>query len=151
MLRAGLNVNVIPSTAEAVIDIRMLPDEDLPALMAGLSARIGDSAITIEPLAVTRPVAPPSPVDSSMYRALERAALRVYPGTTVLPSMMNGATDMAQLRAKGVSSYGVGPAMTSDDFVQHGWHSDVERLSEASLYQFVEFLWTAVIEVAAKK
>jgi len=30
-------------------------------------------------------------------------------------------------------------------------HSDVERLSEASLYQFVEFLWTAVIEVAVKK
>jgi len=86
-----------------------------------------------------------------MYRALEHAALRVYPGTTVLPSMMNGATDMAQLRAKGVSSYGIGPAMTSEDFVQHGWHSDVERLSEASLYQFVEFLWTAVIEVAVKK
>jgi acetylornithine deacetylase/succinyl-diaminopimelate desuccinylase-like protein len=151
MLRAGLSVNVIPSTAEAVIDIRTLPDEDLPALMAGMSARIGDSAITIEPLAVTRPVAPPSPIDSSMYRALEHAALRVYPGTTVLPSMMNGATDMAQLRAKGVSSYGVGPAMTSEDFVQHGWHSDVERLSEASLYQFVEFLWTAVSEVAVKK
>jgi acetylornithine deacetylase/succinyl-diaminopimelate desuccinylase-like protein len=151
MLRAGLGVNVIPSTAEAVIDIRILPDEDLPALMAQMAARIGDAAITIEPLGATRPVAPPSPVDSSMYRALEHAALRVYPGTTVLPSMLNGATDMAQLRAKGVSSYGVGPAMTRDDFVQHGWHSDVERLSEASLYQFVEFLWTAVIEVAVKK
>ena len=151
MLRAGLSVNVIPSTAEAVIDIRILPDEDLPALIAEMSARIGDSAIAIEPLAVTRPVAPPSPIDSTMYRALEQAALRVYPGSTVLPSMMNGATDMAQLRAKGVSSYGVGPAMTSDDFVQHGWHSDVERLSEASLYQFVEFLWTAVSEVAVKK
>jgi len=50
-----------------------------------------------------------------------------------------------------VSSYGVGPAMTSDDFVQHGWHSDVERLPEESLHQFVQFMWTAVIEVAVKK
>ena len=64
--------------------------------------------------------------------------------------MMNGATDMAQLRARGVSSYGVGPAMTGNDFVQHGWHSDVERLPEASLYQFVQFLWSAVVEVAVK-
>jgi acetylornithine deacetylase/succinyl-diaminopimelate desuccinylase-like protein len=151
MLRAGLGVNVIPSTAEAVIDIRILPDEDFPALIAGMSARIGDPAIAIEPLSVTRPVASPSPIDSSMYGALEHAAVRVFAGSTVLPGMMNGATDMAQLRAKGVSSYGVGPAMTSDDFVQHGWHSDVERLSEASLYQFVEFVWTAVREVAVKK
>ena len=59
---------------------------------------------------------------------------------------------MAQLRARGVSSYGVGPAMTSGvDFVQHGWHSDVERLPEASLYQFVEFMWTAVSDIAVKK
>ena len=69
----------------------------------------------------------------------------------MLPSMMNGATDMAQLRARGVSSYGVGPAMTSDDSSQHGWHSDVERLPETSLYQFVEFMWTAVSDIAVKK
>jgi hypothetical protein len=69
----------------------------------------------------------------------------------VLPSMMNGATDMAQLRAKGVSSYGVGPAMTRDDFARHGWHSDVERLQGASLYQFVQFMWSAVTEAAVKK
>ncbi len=148
MLQAGIGPNVIPSTAEAVIDIRILPDEDLPALTAEMTARIGDPAVRIEPLPITRPVAPPSPIDSSMYRALEQAAQRVYPGATVLPSMMNGATDMAQLRARGVSSYGVGPAMTGNDFVQHGWHSDVERLPEASLYQFVQFLWSAVVEVA---
>jgi hypothetical protein len=39
----------------------------------------------------------------------------------------------------------------ADDFVQHGWHSDVERLPEASLYQFVEFVWTAVSDIAVKK
>ena len=151
MLQAGIGPNVIPSMAEAVIDIRTLPDEDLSALTAQMSARINDPAVRIEPMPITRPVAPPSPIDSAMYRALEQAALRVYPGTTVLPGMMNGATDMAQLRARGVSSYGVGPAMTSDDFVQHGWHSDVERLPEASLYQFVEFMWTAVSDIAVKK
>ena len=151
MLQAGIGPNVIPSIAEAVIDIRILPDEDLASLTAQMSARINDPAVRIEPLSITRPVAPPSPIDSSMYRALEQAALRVYPGSTVLPGMMNGATDMAQLRARGVSSYGVGPAMTSDDFVQHGWHSDVERLPEESLHQFVQFMWTAVIEVAVKK
>jgi hypothetical protein len=56
-----------------------------------------------------------------------------------------------QLRAKGIQSYGIGPAMTSDDFVQHAWHSDVERLREPSLYDFVEFTWTAVMAAAIRK
>jgi len=58
---------------------------------------------------------------------------------------------VAQLRAKGVQSYGIGPAMTEDDRTNYAWHSDVERLSESALYQFVEFTWNAVTEVAVKK
>lgn len=146
MLQAGISPNVIPSTAEAVIDIRALPNEDVPAMMAAISARIADPSVAVVPLPATRPVAAPSPVDSTMFRTLERAASQAYPGATVLPGMMNAATDMAQLRARGVQAYGIGPAMTAAEFAQQGWHSDVERLSEASLYQFVQFLWTAVIE-----
>jgi len=65
--------------------------------------------------------------------------------------MLTASTDMAQLRAKGIQSYGIGPALTSDDFANHAWHSDVERIPEASLYKFVEYTWYAVTEVAVKK
>ena len=41
--------------------------------------------------------------------------------------------------------------MTGVDFAQHAWHSDVERLPVDSLYQFVQFLWTVVIDTVAKK
>ena len=60
--------------------------------------------------------------------------------------MSTGATDMAQLRAKGIQAYGIGPAATDEDRAQYGAHSDVERLLEASLYKFVEFVWNAVVE-----
>ena len=151
MIQAGIGPNVIPSTAEAVIDIRALPDEDVPRLMTEISNRIADPAITVVPLPSPRPMARPSPVDSEMYRILEHAASQVYPDSTVLPSMMTAATDMAQLRAKGVHAYGIGPAMTGVDFTQHAWHSDVERLPEDSLYQFVRFLWTAVVEAVRRR
>ena len=65
--------------------------------------------------------------------------------------MMTAATDMAQLRAKGVHAYGIGPAMSGVDLAQHAWHSDVERLSEDALHQFVEYMWTVVSEAAAGK
>lgn len=151
VLKAGIGPNVIPSEAEASIDIRALPDEDIPQFMAEMTKVIGDPVVKIEPLFATRPAAPPSRLDTEMYRALEQAATRVYPGATTLPAMLTASTDMAQLRAKGIQSYGIGPAMTADDFANHAWHSDVERISEASLYKFVEFTYNAVNAVAAKK
>jgi len=150
MLKAGIALNVIPSEAEASIDVRALPDENMPAFLAEMTKVIGDPAVKIVPQFAERPFTQPSRLDTEMYRALEQAAKRVYPGCTVLPGMLTAATDMAQLRAKGIQSYGIGPAMTSDDFTNHAWHSDVERLAESSLYQFVEFTWNAVTEVAVK-
>jgi acetylornithine deacetylase/succinyl-diaminopimelate desuccinylase-like protein len=86
-----------------------------------------------------------------MYRALEHAAKRTFPGSTVLPTMSTGATDMSYLRAKGIQSYGIGPAGTDDDRIKFGAHSDVERILESSLYSLVEFTWSAVTEVAVGK
>ena len=78
-----------------------------------------------------------------MYRVLQQVTEKMYPGCVVLPAMSTGATDMAQLRAKGIQAYGIGPAATDEDRAQYGAHSDVERLSESSLYKFVEFTWNA--------
>ena len=151
MLRAGVGPNVIPSEAEATLDIRALPDEDIAAFMAEMTRVIGDPAVKIVPLVNDRPASAPSRLDTEMYRALEQAAKRTYPGATVLPSMLTAGTDMAQLRARGVQAYGIGPAMTADDFAQHGWHSDVERLAESALYPFVQFTFDAVAGVALSK
>jgi acetylornithine deacetylase/succinyl-diaminopimelate desuccinylase-like protein len=152
MLKAGIATNVIPSEAEATVDIRALPDEDMPKFYAEMRRVIGDAAVKIEPTGFgARPGAPPSRLDSEMYRVLEQVTKRMYPGATVLPSMSTGATDMAFLRAKGIQSYGIGPASTEEDLLKYGAHSDVERLSEPSLYDFLEFTWNAVTEAAVKK
>ena len=63
--------------------------------------------------------------------------------------MVTGATDLAQLRAKGVQCYGIGPQFEEAEFAEHGWHSDVERLSENSLYGLVQFVWHSVYGIAA--
>lgn len=54
-----------------------------------------------------------------MYAAMERVANRVHPGATVMPQMSTGASDQAQLRAKGIQSYGIGPAATEEDDVNY--------------------------------
>ena len=151
MFKAGVGANVIPSEAEATLDIRALPDENIPQFYAEMGKIINDPEIKIEPLPATRPGSPATSLNTEMYRVLERVSKQMYPGITVIPSMSTGASDKAQLRSKGQQSYGIGPAGTLNDRLKYGAHSDVERLAEASLYPFVEFVWRAVTEIAAKQ
>jgi acetylornithine deacetylase/succinyl-diaminopimelate desuccinylase-like protein len=151
MLQAGVGANVIPSQAEATLDIRALPDEKIDEFYAQMAKVINDPQVKIERLPATRPPSPATRLDTEMYRVLEKVSKQMYPGVTVLPSMSTGASDKAQLRAKGQESYGIGPAATRDDSINFGAHSDVERLKETSIYPFVQFVWTAVTDVAAKK
>jgi acetylornithine deacetylase/succinyl-diaminopimelate desuccinylase-like protein len=151
MLKAGVGANVIPSEAEATLDIRALPDENIASFYAEMGKVIDDPEVKIVPLPATRPSSPATRLDTEMYRVLERVSKRMYPGVTVLPSMSTGASDKAQLRAKGQQSYGIGTAGTRDDSLNYGAHSDVERLAEPSIYRFVEFVWNAVTEIAASR
>jgi acetylornithine deacetylase/succinyl-diaminopimelate desuccinylase-like protein len=151
MLKAGVGANVIPSEAESTLDIRAMPGEDIDEFYAEMKRVINDPAVKIVPIPATRPEAPPSRLDTDAYRALEQVTKRLYPSAVVLPTMSTGASDMAQLRAKGIQSYGIGPAVTEEDRLKYGAHSDVERLSEASLYRFVEFTWNVVNEIAVRK
>ena len=152
MLKAGILNNVIPSEAEAIVDIRALPDEDISKFYTEMKRVLNDPAVRIEPTGFSaRPAAPPSRLDSEMYRVLELVAKRMHPGVTVLPTMSTGASDMAFLRAKGIQSYGIGPAVTDEDGLNYGGHSDVERISETSLHDFLEFTWNVVTEIAVKK
>src|SRR5215467_4980419 len=152
ILKGGFRVNVIPSEAEATLDVRALPDENLDNLYAEMRKIIADPAVKIEHVSGNdRPAGAPSRLDTEMFRALDRVSKRMFPGATLLPIMGTGASDMAQLRAKGVQCYGIGPARSEDDSTNYGAHGDVERLSEASLDQFVEFTWNAVTEVASAK
>ena len=152
ILKAGFRMNVIPSEAEATVDIRMAPGEDQNAFLAQMQRLIGDPAVKVERLTDgERPATPPSRLDTEMFRALETVSKRVYPGSVTLPTMLTGATDMAFLRAKGIQSYGIGAASSDADRTNFGAHSDVERLLESSLYSLARFTWEAVMEVSASK
>ena len=149
VLKAGVGPNVIRRW-RATVDIRHCQTRH-HRLLRIVRRIIGDPAIAIEPLPIARPASPASRLDTEMYRVLEQVGRRMYEGSTVMPSMSTGASDQAQLRAKGIQSYGIGAAATIEDRTNFGAHSDVERLLESSLYKFVEFTWSAVTEVAVRK
>jgi acetylornithine deacetylase/succinyl-diaminopimelate desuccinylase-like protein len=152
VINAGFRKNVIPSEASAILDIRMLPDENVEEFYAKLAAVIDDPRVEIVPERIYRPAAPPSEIDNEMFQTLERVAKDMYPNATVLPIMATGATDMAQVRAKGMQAYGIAPARTREEMNSgFGAHGDNERISEEAFVEFVEFMWNVVIETAATR
>jgi len=148
-IEAGFRANVIPSEAKAYLDIRALPDEDMPRFFNELRRVINDPAVEVVPAQMGgRPAAPPSRLDNAMFHALESVSRAMF-NAPVIPGMLAGATDCAQLRARGVQAYGFGPIMGGEGPLG-GAHSDDENISIRSLNSLVEFLWNAVIEVAAE-
>jgi acetylornithine deacetylase/succinyl-diaminopimelate desuccinylase-like protein len=149
MIKAGYQLNVIPSEAEATLDIRALPDENIDAFYELMRKVIDDPAVQVVPMARgSRPGAAPSRIDSPAFHALEAAIQKVY-GVTTLPMMGTGATDMAMLRAKGVQCYGVGAMGDEEDAPKgFGAHSDQERILDEALYKHVQFFWEAVTSIA---
>lgn len=152
IISGGFQINVVPSQAEATLDIRALPDEDMPAFYDMMRKVINDPAVELIPEAKNaRPGAAPSRIDSEVYHAIEAANRKIYQIPTI-PTMSTGASDMAFLRAKGMQCYGVGPAVDEEDAAKgFAAHSDQERLREDSLYKFMEFQWDVLTTVAMSK
>jgi acetylornithine deacetylase/succinyl-diaminopimelate desuccinylase-like protein len=137
VLKGGFKSNVIPPEAEAEIDIRALPDENMPNFLDQMKRIIDDPSITILPpdLTDSMPAAPPSSVHTAMFASLEAAQKKLLPGTITVPVMSTGATDSAFLRARGVDAYGIRVPRTFEE--NQGVHGNNERieLREVALYQ----------------
>ena len=150
IVQGGFRMNVIPTEAEARLDVRLLPGEDREQLMKDLRQLINDPAVEVLPDDwTTFPASPASRLDSDLFRALEKAQSSVYPDAVTLPLMSTGATDSARLRIKGVQAYGVGPASTDED--EERVHGNDERIAIEGLDKFIEYLYRAVVEVAGAR
>lgn len=149
MVKAGIKSNVIPPTAEATLDIRALPDEDLPKFREMLSEIINDPQVRViaKDTALSMPVAPASQLHTGMFDALESAQKEVVPNAITLPMMTTGATDSSFLRAKGVQAYGISLPKTEEE--SRGVHGNDERIEIKHLGVFVRYTWIAVLGVAA--
>ena len=150
-MNGGYRINVIPSEATASVDLRALPDEDIPAFLDRICEVIDDDAITVS-LGV-RNTRPPGEarLDTEAFEVLEANITKHY-DTVTLPMMQTGATDMAYLRAKGIECYGIGPAIDLEDGpMGYGAHSDQERILLQELHRFVRFNLDVVMDLAGAR
>ena len=110
---------------------------DAGQFFAAMERVIADPSVKIVRRPRGRPAGPPSGVGTDLFRALEAATRQMCPQAATLPVISTGATDMAQLRAKAMQRYGIGPETTDEKLDAHGWHSDVERITATTVSRLV--------------
>jgi acetylornithine deacetylase/succinyl-diaminopimelate desuccinylase-like protein len=119
-------VNVIPSTAEATLDCRLLPGVKPDEFLNEMKARINDPRVEIE--RINTPVdAGASPSDTPLFNAIRTAILKQHPSAVVTPMFVPFGTDSVHLRKRGVVAYGFTP-MVLDQATAATMHSDRERI-----------------------
>ncbi|MDO1582569.1 M20/M25/M40 family metallo-hydrolase [Rhizobium oryzicola] len=129
MMNAGYKRNVIPSTAEAIIDGRVLPglqDEFVREVEALVGPGIDIEwtfGWTIE-----------SRVDGPLMEKMSAAIRAEDPDGTVIPYLLPGGTDNKLLSKIGISGYGFVPMRVPADFDVWGlFHAVDERVPIAGL------------------
>lgn len=128
VLAGSTKTNVIPQTASADLDCRLLPSQDPQAFVATIAEVVADPEIAIDVLLNFPPSS--SPPAGALYEAIAAQAARE--AAPVAPRVLRGFTDSHYFREKGIASYGFMPfEITRDD--EQRMHGVDERLSVANL------------------
>ena len=140
VLSASNKTNVIPPEATAEVDFRLLPDTDPDKFLAEMQAVVGDTAVKWS--SILGPKTPlESPIDTDLFRAIERAAKERAPDAFVTTPMQTGATDRPTYRKLGIVTYAIDPFLTEQAERQKGVHGNNERLSVANVGFGIKYVY----------
>jgi carboxypeptidase PM20D1 len=94
VLQAGVKENVLPSTARALVNFRILPGDSVAGVIEHVRSVVNDAAVDVRALEgnVTNASAV-SDVDAEPFQLLARTIRQVIPGAVVTPWLVVGGTD----------------------------------------------------------
>lgn len=161
-LKAGFRGNVIPGTAEATLNLRVIPGADLQKFIAEIREVIDDPRVDVSLPSGDNPEAArvkklveeaatlkSSSTNTDLYRALEAGAQSVWPGKPVTPYLFQAGTDAIAWRSRSVPVYGIYPyPMTAEDLTR--MHGNDERVPIESLEQGTEMIYKTLVRVASQ-
>ncbi|MEV7630908.1 M20/M25/M40 family metallo-hydrolase [Microbacterium sp. NPDC089318] len=129
-LTAGYKHNVIPETAEALIDVRVIPGTE-DDVLAELQRIVGDD---VEIQTVVRDIGMETPFAGDLVDAMVAALGRHDPGVPVIPYLLGAGTDNKALASLGITGYGFAPLRLPAELDFTGmFHGVDERVPVESL------------------
>jgi acetylornithine deacetylase/succinyl-diaminopimelate desuccinylase-like protein len=159
---SGFRSNVLPGTAEATVNMRMLPGTHPLPMIRQLRRAIGDRRVTVEPI-VTPPETvkealdrfdkraeqEPSATGTDLYRSLVRQGRAQWQGVRATPALFEAGTDAVPWRERRIPVYGVYPyPIAHSDLMR--MHGNDERVPVEGLEQGTDWITRVLTDVAAR-
>jgi len=140
--------NVLPTSTQAVVNCRILPDETIEQTKGRLRDLVADPGVEI---AETDPFGPGGkvPGEGAVPAAVRAASQRVFGDAQVVETLQMGATDSRYLREIGILAYGIHTAPGALDDIRKGFgaHGANERRPEKWLPEGTRFLKEIVADL----
>jgi len=177
MMNAGFRSNVIPGSAEATINARMIPGSDVTQLARELERVIADPRVQVRAgggrggvagadsaasgrggagasggrgAGGGRGATQPSSEQTELFQALVKSSQTQFPGAEVTPYLFQAGTDAGAWRTRGIPVYGTYPYPIDADELTR-MHGNDERVSIESLRQGTEMIYRTLVSVAARQ
>jgi carboxypeptidase PM20D1 len=138
MISAGNQHNVLPGSAEATVNFRLLPGDTEQAVMQHVRDVVADDRIQLTPIGENYDPPPPSPTTSASFQLINRTLRSVFPGTLVAPGLMIGGTDSRHFSAISEHVYRFSPFRARPEDLPR-FHGTNERIATANLAEMVRF------------
>jgi acetylornithine deacetylase/succinyl-diaminopimelate desuccinylase-like protein len=150
IINGGFRSNVIPGSAEAMLNLRLIPGTDPQEMVKLITRLVNDPRVTVK-YAGGSPTAgsEPSSVSTELYQALARESKVQWPTAEVTPYLFQAGTDAAAWRMRGIPVYGIYPYPITNDELRR-MHGNDERVSIASLQQGTDMIYRTLVSVAGK-
>lgn len=138
IFQAGVKENVLPSSARAVVNFRLLPGDSTRLVTEHVRRTVADPRVSVRPLRFQSEPSPVSPTESEHFQLLARTIRQVVPGAVVTPWLVVGGTDSRHFATLTPAIYRVGVHRLGPDDVKRV-HGTDERISVENYGEVVRF------------
>jgi carboxypeptidase PM20D1 len=147
IFNAGTKANVLPQSARAVVNHRLLPGDTVEEVIARDREVIADPRVAVRAIAGARDPSQVSPTDGPVYAAVERSVRRVFPDTVIAPSLVIAGTDARHYEPVAKAIYRFLP-VRADPTELKRFHGTDERIAVADYARAISFYGAVLDETA---
>ncbi len=139
IVNGGIKENVLPASAEAIVNFRLLPGDSIARVCDRVRKIIKDDEVEFEPMSDGAwEASPVSSTDTNSFLILKHTVRKVFDGVPVAPYLVMGATDARYYAPISDATYRFSPfKLTAEDLGR--MHGIDERISVESYGKMIVF------------
>jgi len=149
MIEGGISENVLPLTATAKVNLRLLPGDSIDSALEYLRGSINDPRICIEPTNKPREASPVSDIDSDAFRTLQTTIHQVLPDVVVAPFVLVGSTDTVHYADLCENIFRFIPTRLTERDTQR-FHGIDERIAQEDYLNIIRFFYQYTAQASMK-